>query len=807
MIGKSVSHYKILEKLGQGGMGIVYKAQDTKLDRFVALKFLSPHLSMDEVEKKRFTQEAKSASALDHNNICTIHEINETDDGKMFIAMGYYDGETLKDKIAKGQLNIDEAVDIAIQITTGLEKAHEKEIVHRDIKPANIFITDDNVVKILDFGLAKLSGQTKLTKDGSTLGTVAYMSPEQTQGNEVDHRTDIWSLGVLFYEMISGQLPFKGDYEQAVIYSILNEEPEPLTSLGTGVPRELDRLISKALTKSPDQRCQSMYEVVTDLKALKTEIDSVTEKERFVKGTGHMNKRFYLSAGLVGLLILFVLIGVYLIRSPETTAFDSIAVLPFENISEDPESEPFVKGMHEGMLTELSRIAELTVISRTSVMQYADTRKSIPVIASELGVTTVLLGTVQRVDDRVRVTVQLIDGRNDAHLWAENYDRELTARNIFAIQSELAIKIANQLEVHLTPEEERAVERTPTENLEAYRFYVLARSQLDQRTEEGMRRAGDYFEQAIAMDSSYALAWVGLADAFTLLYEYGYEDGNNVLPRAGAATSRALELNPRLAEAHATLGLLHEARHREGPAAIRELERAVELSPSYSEAHNWLSWVHLLLGHPKEALERGKRAVELNPLSSEAVSNLSLSYLSNGEWRKALVEARHVGRLQPDWTTGPFYEGLAQYHLGRYTEAKSALGNLSVPWAGEGPLVTLALAHVATEDNASARELQARLEEMDELFDVGLIHAAFGEEEEAFEAFGRIDRWDYWPTLSARYFFPHVLGPLREDPRFDHLLSELNRSWGLNPDRSLPEAARRDGGGKNQRLAWSIRLP
>jgi len=789
MIGKTISHYKILEKLGEGGMGVVYKAEDTKLDRFVALKFLPPHLSQSGEEKKRFIHEAKTASALDHPHICTIHEIDETEDGQMFIVMAYYAGESLKDKIERGPLPIAEAINITIQIVAGLTKAHAKDIIHRDIKPANILITEDNQVKIVDFGLAKLAGRTQLTKEGSSMGTVAYMSPEQTQGAEVDHRTDIWALGAILYEMISGQQPFVGDYEQAVMYSIMNEDPEPLTGLRSGVPMGLEQLVNKCLDKNPGERYQHVDEMPADFRSLKRVLESGKKGEDSISLRPSRKKRMTILGGIVGLFLIAVVTS-YFFFPPEPSSGDrkSIAVLPFENISADPEAEPFVKGMHEGLLTELSRIAKLKVISRTSVMQYADTKKGIPAIANELGVFTVLEGTVQRVEDRVRVTVQLIDGQKDVHIWAENYDRKLTARNIFAIQTELAKKIADRLEAHLTPEEERAVERTPTEDLEAYRLYVQARTQLDQRTEEGMRRAVNYFELAIARDSSYALPWVGLADASALLYIYGHEDATNVLPRAEAAARHALELNPRLGEAHASLGLLHEAR-REGPAQIQELERAVELRPGYAEAHSWLSWVHMLLGYPMEALESAKRAVELNPLSPEPVSNLSLSYLTNGEWQKALREARRVRVLQSDWSTGPFYEGLALYHLGRYTEAKSALQDLLVRWAGAGPLVTLALAHVATGDTATARELLARLEEMDEPLNVGLVHAAFGEKEEALKAFGKVDRWNYWPTLSVRYFFPHVLGPLREDLRFDQLLGEVNRSWGLNPDGGLPAAA------------------
>ena len=294
MIGQSISHYEIIEKLGGGGMGVVYKAKDTKLDRYVALKFLLPHVSADDEEKQRFIHEAKAASKLDHNNICTVYEVDETDDGQMFIAMAHYEGETLKKRIEKRPLKLDEALDIAIQVAEGLTKAHSKEIVHRDIKPANIFLTSDGVVKILDFGLAKLAGQTKLTKEGTTLGTVAYMSPEQTRGEDVDHRTDIWSLGTIIYEMVTGQIPFKGDYEQSIMFSITNDTPEPMTGLRTGVPMELERIVDKTLKKNPDERYQNISDMLVDLKAIKehtgstmkigpTEAKEVPEKKKSLR--------------------------------------------------------------------------------------------------------------------------------------------------------------------------------------------------------------------------------------------------------------------------------------------------------------------------------------------------------------------------------------------------------------------------------------------------------------------------------------------------------------------------------------------
>ncbi len=470
-------------------------------------------------------------------------------------------------------------------------------------------------------------------------------------------------------------------------------------------------------------------------------------------------------------------------RAPDTVdARKSIAVLPFETLGKE-EATAFTDGVHGDLLTRLSHISDLSVISRTSVMRYRTPEKPLPAIAGELGVAWVLHGEVQETGDQVQVNARLVNARTDRQVWAESYRRELTAANLFEIQAEITGQIARALEIQLSPQEERQVERAPTGNLDAYRLYAQGREQLDQRTEQGMRRALDYFQRTIAQDSTYALAWVGLADALALLHDYGYADGDSGLRRAWDSVRRALELNSELAEAHASLGLLQSERQA-GPAAIRELKRAVELRPSYAEAHNWLSWVHLLLGHRKEALESAKRAVELDPLSPEAVSNLSLSYLVNGENEKALAEARRAHEIQSSFTTGRFYEGLALYHLGRFTEAKSVLRNLAAPWAGSGPRATLALAHVASGDSAGARELLARIEEVADPFAAGLVHAALGEEEDAFDAIRRVNRWSDWPTLSVRHFYRDVWGPLRDDPRYQELLREVDRTWGLEPGSS-----------------------
>ncbi len=383
MIGQTISHYRILEKLGGGGMGVVYKAEDTKLKRTVALKFLPPDLTRDPEAKERFIHEAQAASALDHNNICNIHEIGETDDGQLFIAMACYEGETLKKKIEHEQLPMDKAIDIAIQIAQGLQEAHEHGIVHRDIKPANIIITNDGVAKILDFGLAKFAGQAKLTKTGSTVGTAAYMSPEQARGLDVDHRTDIWSLGVVLFEMLTGKLPFRGDHEAAMLYTIVHEEPAQVLEHRLDIPVGLALTVSRALQKEPKERYQSMRELFNDLKSVSTPGIQLPKQEK------------------------------------------SIVVLPFDNLSPDPDQEYFSDGLTEEIISDLSNVRALRVISRSSAMTFKGTKKKIPDIAREVNVQYVLEGSVRKAGNSLRITAQLLDAQKDAHLWAEKYSGTL----------------------------------------------------------------------------------------------------------------------------------------------------------------------------------------------------------------------------------------------------------------------------------------------------------------------------------------------------------------------------------------------
>ena len=753
--GTTVGRYVVNEHLGGGGMGVVYKARDTQLGRAVALKFLPPHLVAHPEAEERFVREARSAAALDHANIATIHEIGTTGEGRRFIAMSYYAGETLKEKLEReGALPIAEALDYAIQIATGLARAHEAGIVHRDVKPANVMIPERGAIKLLDFGVAKAVTQSRLTEPGRRLGTAAYMSPEQAEGKPVDARADLWALGAVLHEMLTGTRPFQGGREVAVLRAILQDEPVPVRKRRSEVPPALERVVTRCLQKEPDVRYASAEALLDDLRAAR-------------RGEAPVHAEASAPEG---------------IDTPDR----SIAVLPFETIGAT-EATAFTDGIHGDLLTRLSRIADFHVISRTSVRPYRDTSKPIRQVARELGVVWVLEGEVQEAGSQVQVNARLVNAPADQQIWARDYRRHLTAENLFDIQGRITEEIARALEAKLTPEEKRQVEQRPTDNLAAYRRCAQGRRHLDGRTEEGIRRAIQSFEQATEQDPEYVLAWVGLADALILLHEYGYETAEQSLSRAERAAHQALDIDPRSAEAHASLGLLHEAR-RQGPQAVRELQRAVELKPSYTEAHNWLSWIHQLLGNPNEALESAKRAVALNPLSPEAVSNLSVSYLENGAHEHALTEARREQELGSSWGTGRFYEGLALYELERFEEAKAVLRELSVPWADVGPRATRALVHVAAGEQEPARALLKEFEDAGHAFAAGLIYAALGDSEAAFDAFRRVERWgDYWPTLAVRYYYRDVWSALRGDPRYEDLLHNVDRSWGLTDATPAPK--------------------
>ncbi|MBN1896028.1 protein kinase [bacterium] len=629
MIGKTVSHYKILEKLGEGGMGVVYKAEDLKLKRCVALKFLPPELTRDEEAKKRFIQEAQAASSLDHPNICTIHEIAETNDGRMFMVMPCYEGETLKERISHvganggSPLRIDECLDIAIQIAQGLAKAHEKGIVHRDIKPANVFVTADGTVKVLDFGLSKLPDRTLRTKAGTMLGTAAYMSPEQASGKDVDRRSDIWAIGVILYEMITGVRPFTGEYEQAVIYSILNDTPEPVTARRSQVPVDLERIVDQALAKNPSERYQYVDEMLTDLRSIasKTPGGVMTPKTAIrKKGRAYrLGAMAILAAGVIA-CILYLLRSVPFSKKPDMDTRKMIVVLPFENLG-SAEDEYFANGTTDAITARLAVISGLGVISRQSAMQYKKTTKSVRQIGSELGVHYLLEGTVQRERpgdpaSRVRVIPQLIRVADDTHVWAGTYDENMN--EVFRVQSDIAERVATQLDIALLESERRAVEKRPTENLAAYEYYLRGMDYANSVVVSEVEKAVDLLEKAVSLDPQFAEAWAHLAIAHRDLYWAFDRPGELVFLKKAA--ERAQQLAPDLPETHLALGHVAYS-ERAFDRALGQFEKADRMQPS-GETAKAIGFTLRRLGRWQDALNYAEKARTLLPRSYFIYSDL-----------------------------------------------------------------------------------------------------------------------------------------------------------------------------------------
>jgi serine/threonine protein kinase/tetratricopeptide (TPR) repeat protein len=682
MVGSVVSHYRILEKLGEGGMGVVYKAEDTKLRRTVALKFLPPELTRDPDAKQRFLHEARAAAALNHANIVTVYEINEHED-RTYIAMEHVEGRSLKDIISGGPspatlklMQISQALDFAIQIARGLAAAHAMGIVHRDIKPANIFITRDNTVKILDFGIAKLAvSETKLTRTGSTVGTVAYMSPEQAMGKEVDRRADIWSLGVLLYEMLSGKTPFRGEYPQAIVYSILNEEPEPLTRVRPDIPPGLEQIIGLALAKDPAKRYQAMEEFVGDLKAVAEGLKPLTAKPKPVRRKYFGWRKIYLACGLV--VAAAVLVGLNIggvrnlfLKKAGASVIHSLAVLPLANLSGDPAQEYFSDGMTEELIATLSKISTLKVISRTSVMLFKGSRKPLREIAAKLGVDGVIEGSVLRSGERVRITAQLIDAASDTHLWAESYERDL--RDVLAVQSEVAQDIAREIKANLTPQEQARLANVRTVNPEAYDAYLKGLQLWYKLTPADMDGAQQYFELALQKEPAYAAAYAGIALVWGGRQQMGWTPPSEAAPKARAAALKAVELDDTVAEAHYALAIIKAWTDWDWAGAKSEFQRAIKLNPGFPDARIYYSHLLIALGRVQEAIEQGKRAIELDPYNALFHGLFGVTLAMAHRYDDALFQARLALKTNPNDVIGLFALWTSYEKKQMYKEAVAA---------------------------------------------------------------------------------------------------------------------------------------
>jgi serine/threonine-protein kinase len=742
MIGRIISHYKILEKLGEGGMGEVYLAQDTKLNRRVALKSLPTQLASDEELRARFKREAQAAATLNHPNIITVYEVSEYEN-RPFIAMEYVEGDSLKDLIGKRDLSINEVIDISLQISDGLAVAHQAGIIHRDIKPQNILMGRNGRVRICDFGLAKAKRDVTLTQAGSTLGTIAYMSPEQAQGKEMDHRSDIFSLGVVMYEMITGQLPFKGEHEAATIHSIVNHTPEPLARYKSDVPGGLQRILGKAMEKNRDMRYQHSDDLRTDLGRLKTELETGVTKA--------------------------------LETAAELTP--SIAVLPFANLSADKEQEYFCDGMAEDIINALTQLEGLRVVARTSAFAFKGKHEDIRDIGRKLSVRTLLEGSVRKVGGRVRITAQLINVRDGYHLWSERFDRDLA--DVFAIQDEISLAIVERLKVKLLGDEKEKMLKRYTSNLEAYDLYLKGRYHWNRRTPESLKKAVANFEQVIQKDPEYALAYAGLADSYSMLQQVGVIPTKEAFPKAKTLAGKALEIDETLAEAHTSLAYVLWSYDWDWGGMEREFRRAIELNPNYATAHQWFARALLSLRRTSEAIQEIQQALELDPLSLIINTNAGFVYMLAGQEKKALEHAEKILDIDPTFGFGHYIFFAINERKGRHDEAVE--GWLKVDsFSGFFDQQELSALREAYASSGWTGYLRKRLEmvlpkaeqQRESYYEIASLYARLDESEKAIEWLGKAYE-ERDPILSKDLLIDNTFDKLRSDPRFVELTKKM----------------------------------
>ncbi len=780
MIGKTISHYKILEELGRGGMGVVYKALDTKLDRFVAIKVLSSHLSSDEKAIARFVHEAKAASALDHANIGTIYEIDETADVETFIAMAYYDGETLRERIDRGGLEIAEAIRIIEQVAGGLSRAHEAGIVHRDIKPSNIIITKHGEAKVIDFGLAKLAGGTKLTKEGSTFGTAAYMSPEQALGNETDHRSDIFSIGVIFYEMLAGERPFRGEHEAALLYEIVHEQPRSFTDMDVTADPEIERIIANALAKDPEERYEHIGVFTAELAAMRGgRIASSTALPVKRRRSTIRRQLFGAASVAAALAIIIALLYIVLWRGE---AIDSIAVLPLENLSGNNEEEYFVNGMTDELISRLARIEGLKVISRTSIMRYKGSSESLPVIADELNVKAILEGSVLRIGDRVRIAVKLIHAGTDRSIWAQSYERDI--HDVLRMQSEVAMDVASNIEFELTLLDREEISGNVNVSTEAHEAYLKGRYYVDQRTPDGLNTGLKYFELSIATDSSYALAYAGIADTYLLLAAYSLENPDLVYSKAESAARRAIDLDNRLAEAHTSLAIVNWYHEWDFKEAEMEFKRAVALNPNYVRAQHWYALYLTYMERYDEAIDQIINARSVDPVSLIANAALGLVYYYADHYAEALEQSIQTVEMDDQFFPAYTVQGRAYTRMGIYLKAVDAFEKV-IEISGRRSSVLSLMAHplAASGDTKKAEELYDELRErsLDEYispFDMAVLTMALGRRQEALDWLERAYNEKTFDIMSMKA--EPLLNDLRDEPRFIEIADKIGLTFERN---------------------------
>ncbi len=751
MIGQTVSHYEILEHLGRGGMGVVYKAHDRNLDRLVALKFLPPNLTSDPDQRERFYQEARAASRLNHPNITTIHEIREHQ-GELFLVMEFVNGETLKALASKEILPLPKVLDIIMQTAEGLAAAHEQGIVHRDIKADNIMITPKGQVKIMDFGLAQFKGAVHLTLEGSTVGTAAYMSPEQARGEEIDHRSDIFSLGVVFYELLTGHLPFRGEHEAAMLYSVVNEEPAPIARFNQQITPEIERIVAKALAKDPADRFQHVDDVIADLRRERKQLDQRASGPNFpgltttaehmptsggtatpASGAAQQKRTLHRTILIGGLVALGIAASYVLWRhaQPPLSSGKTIAVLPFSNYAGEQEEEYFSDGITEDVLAQLAKIGDLNVISRTSVMQYKETKKSIREIGRELNAGYILEGSVRHAGTQVRIVAQLIDVATDRHLWAETYDRD--DKQILTIQSEIAQHIAVALRAKLSPEEIEHLRATGEQNTAAYKLLLQGRYFANLRDGPNTAKAIQYYQRALEEDSADARVWAALSDAYFQLANTAYGTVTDPTTKARDAARRAIALDDKLAEGHRALALILHVNDWEWQESDREFRRALELEPGNEAIMYQMSYLSASLGRFNEAIALGEKAITLNPVFDRNYFALAFTCSYVGQNARSIALARKTLELNPQYPCARNLVAMGQIALGKTDSAVIEAGMESTEvWRLHGLALAYAAAGMKEKSNQALAEL-IRLYGEAGPFQVAEVYSFRGEPDRAFE--------------------------------------------------------------------------